>query len=130
MRALGSSRLTRPRQGRLLGGVCVGLEPVLGVPVGLIRFAFLLATLTGGLGLAAYVAAVVLLPEADGPPTTARRRDPIEMAAIVAILAGGFLVCRSSSLWVGDVVGLPAAAAAAGVALVWGSGRRSYRGAG
>jgi len=110
----------RPRQGRLLGGVCAGLEPVLGVPVGLVRFGFLLGALAGGVGIAAYVAGVVLLPEVDGPPAPTRRRDPIELAAIGLILAGGFLFCRASGLWVSDVVAFPGVAAAAGVALVWG----------
>ena len=111
---------SRPRQGRLLGGVCAGLEPVLGVPVGLVRFAFLLGVLAGGAGIAVYAAGLVLLPEVEGPPAPARHRDPIELAAILAIIAGGFLACRASGLWVSDVVGFPGAAAAAGVALVWG----------
>lgn len=113
-------RVTRPRQGRLLGGVCAGLEPVLGVPVGLIRFAFLLGALAAGAGVAVYVACLVLVPEVEGPPTPARRRHPIDLAAILALILGGFLLCRASGLWVADVVGFPGAAAAAGVALVWG----------
>lgn len=120
MRAAGPSLSTRPRQGRLLAGVCAGLEPVLGVPVGLIRFAFLLGALAGGVGIAAYVTAVVLLPEVDGPPAASRPRDPIEKLAILAIITGGFLACRASGLWIADVVGFPGAVAAAGVALVWG----------
>jgi len=120
MRAVGPSPLTRPRQGRLLGGVCAGLEPVLDVPVGLIRFAFLLAALAGGAGIAAYVAGVVLLPGVDRPHATARRRDPAELAAMISIIVGGFLALRASGLWVADVVGFPGAVAAAGVALVWG----------
>jgi len=112
--------VTRPRQGRLVGGVCVGLEAVLGVPVGLVRFAFLLGALAGGVGIIAYVAGLVLLPEVDGPPSPPRRRDPIEQAAIIVIIVGGFLACRAGGLWVADVVGFPGAAAAAGVALVWG----------
>jgi signal transduction histidine kinase/phage shock protein PspC (stress-responsive transcriptional regulator) len=100
--------------------VCAGLEPVLGVPVGLIRFAFLLGALAGGVGVAAYVAGVVLLPESDAPPPPARRRDPVELAAVISIIIGGFLAFRASGLWLADVVGFPGAAAAAGVALVWG----------
>ncbi|MEO5679223.1 MAG: PspC domain-containing protein [Acidimicrobiales bacterium] len=111
---------SRPRQGRLIGGVCVGLEPVLGVPVGLIRFAFLLGALAGGAGIAAYVAGVFLLPEVDRAPGPPPRGDPVELAAVLAVIVGGFLACRASGLWVADVVGFPGAAAAAGVALVWG----------
>ena len=111
---------TRPRRGRLLAGVCAGLEPALGVPVGLIRFAFLLGALAGGMGILAYGAAVVLLPEVDQAPAATRRRDPVELAAILSIIAGAFLACRESGLWVADVVGFPGAVAAAGVALVWG----------
>jgi len=90
------------------------------VPVGLIRFAFLLGGLAGGVGVFGYLAAVVLLPEADGAVAPTRRRDPIELAALISIIIGGFLLCRSSGLWLGDVVGFPGAVAAAGVALVWG----------
>ena len=115
-----STWATRPRQGRLLGGVCAGLEPVLGVPAGLIRFAFLLGALAAGVGIALYVACVILLPEVEGPAPPARRRDPVDLAAMLAIVIGGFLACRASGLWVADVVGFPGAAAAAGVALVWG----------
>ena len=120
MPAAGPIPLARPRQGRLIAGVCAGLEPVVGVPVGLIRFAFLLGALAGGVGAVAYVAAMVLLPETDATPPPARRRDPVEVAAILSIIAGGFLACRASGVWVADVVGFPGAAAAAGVALVWG----------
>jgi phage shock protein PspC (stress-responsive transcriptional regulator)/anti-sigma regulatory factor (Ser/Thr protein kinase) len=120
MPSAGPIPLARPRQGRLIAGVCAGLEPALGVPVGLIRFAFLLGALAGGVGAAAYVAAVVLLPETDAAPPAIRRREPIELAAIVSIIAGGFLACRASGVWLADVVGFPGAVAAAGVALVWG----------
>lgn len=120
MPATGPTPLVRPRQGRLIAGVCAGLESALGVPVGLIRFAFLLGALAGGVGAAAYVAAVVLMPETDAPARPARRREPIELAAILSIIAGGFLACRASGVWLADVVGFPGAVAAAGVALVWG----------
>lgn len=111
----------------MIGGVCAGLEPAIGVPVGLIRFAFLLGALAGGVGVLVYLAAVATLPEVDGRPAPARHRDAVDVAAIVSTIVGGFLLCRSAGLWLGDVVGIPGFFAAAGVALVWsrGEGRTS-----
>jgi signal transduction histidine kinase len=120
VRATGASLATRPRQGRLLAGVCAGLEPALGVPVGLLRFAFLLGALAGGVGVLLYILAVVVFPEADGPARTAPRRDAAELIALVCIIVGAFLVCRAWGLWIADVIGFPGAFAAAGAALVWG----------
>ena len=127
---LDAATASRPTRGRLLGGVCAGLAPVLGVPVGLVRFAFLLGVVAGGLGVVAYGAALILLPASEGSAPPAPRRDLIEHAAMTSIVMGGFLACRDLGAWPGDVVAIPGSVAAAGVAIVWGragAGRRSTR---
>ena len=57
-----SAGLARGRQGRWLGGVCVGLAAASGRHVGWIRVAFVLAALVGGLGAALYLACWLIVP--------------------------------------------------------------------
>ncbi|MGH2888048.1 MAG: PspC domain-containing protein, partial [Solirubrobacteraceae bacterium] len=54
--------LARGREGGWLGGICVGLRPVVGVGVGWIRLAFMAAALVGGLGVALYLACWLIVP--------------------------------------------------------------------
>ena len=55
-------RLERPHEGRMVAGVAVGLARHLRVDPTLVRIAFVVATLLGGVGIAAYVAALLLVP--------------------------------------------------------------------
>ena len=55
--------LRRPWKGRLLCGVCMGLAARLGMPVMLVRFAFVRLCLAHGLGFFAYAMAALLIPE-------------------------------------------------------------------
>ena len=56
-------RLVRPREGRLVAGVCVGLAGYFGVDVNLVRLGFGIFTVFWGFGLVLYLLAWVLLPE-------------------------------------------------------------------
>ena len=66
-------RLTRPTEGRVLGGVAVGLANHTGASVGLVRLGFLVAALFGGLGIVLYAAAWALLPGEHDDDTAAER---------------------------------------------------------
>jgi phage shock protein C len=55
--------LRRSVRTRMLGGVCAGIADYLGVDVTLVRVAFAVATLIGGAGIPAYLAALLLIPE-------------------------------------------------------------------
>jgi len=57
--------LTRPRDGRVLGGVCAGLAAARGLPVGAVRVAFAAAALVAGIGVVAYVACWLIVPGED-----------------------------------------------------------------
>jgi phage shock protein C len=58
--------LHRATTGRMMAGVAAGLASYLSVDVTLVRIGFVLATiLAGGLGIAAYLACLLLVPE-DG----------------------------------------------------------------
>lgn len=55
-------RMARPHEGRLLGGVCVGIAEWLGIHVWLVRLAFVVLGLANGLGIVLYALAWLLLP--------------------------------------------------------------------
>lgn len=59
------SRLERPARGRVVAGVARGLADRFDVPVGYVRAGFVLATLLGGPGIAAYVGGILLIPAPD-----------------------------------------------------------------
>ncbi len=55
--------LVRPRNGRMIAGVCAGAADYLRVDINLVRIALVLFTLLGGAGLAAYILAWLIIPE-------------------------------------------------------------------
>ena len=55
--------LLRPREGRMVAGVCAGLASYFGVDVNLVRLGFGIFTVFWGLGALIYVLAWVVLPE-------------------------------------------------------------------
>ncbi|MEA2002992.1 MAG: PspC domain-containing protein, partial [Actinomycetota bacterium] len=57
-----NSRLERPTEGRVLGGVAAAIARHTGASVGLIRMAFVIAALLGGFGIVLYAAAWALVP--------------------------------------------------------------------
>ena len=61
----GSAGVVRGKQGRWLGGVCVGLAAGTGRHVGWIRAAFVAGALVGGLGIALYLACWLIIPGQD-----------------------------------------------------------------
>lgn len=67
------SRLERPTDGRVLGGVAMGLSHHTGASVALVRLGFLIAALFGGFGIILYAAAWALLPEETEQTTPAER---------------------------------------------------------
>ena len=59
-----SAPLHRATNGRMIGGVAAGLASYLGVDVTIVRIAFVLAAiLGGGIGVPAYLACLLLIPE-------------------------------------------------------------------
>ena len=57
--------LVRPREGRLLGGVCAGLAHAFTLDVTLVRLAFIVLGLAWGIGLAIYGALWLLSPDRE-----------------------------------------------------------------
>jgi phage shock protein C len=59
----GSKVLMRPHDGRMLAGVCAGVADYFGLDVTLVRVIWaVLAVITGGAGILAYLVAWILIP--------------------------------------------------------------------
>ena len=111
--------LARAVPGRALAGVAQGLARQTGLPVLAVRLAFVLLTVAGGSGAAAYAVLWLMLPQEQGveAPDDGRRQRVLQALLLLAVVAVG----------VGAVLGLvpsgravlPLAAAVVGVALVW-----------
>jgi signal transduction histidine kinase len=117
-----------------VAGVCAGLAAELGVDALVVRVAFVAAALAGGLGVAVYALAWVLLPagSARGTSVLPRRlrgdRASVEVAAGVGLLVLSVLLTfREVGLWFSDAIVWPSVLIAAGGALIW---RQSLGGAG
>jgi phage shock protein PspC (stress-responsive transcriptional regulator) len=106
-------RLYRSRSDRVLGGVCGGLAAYLGIDAVIVRVVAVALTVAGGLGLALYVAALLLVPvegHGDQPP-----RSPGRAATIAGVVVLGLAL---ASLFHGFGWGLGGALGGFGVFLV------------
>jgi phage shock protein C len=56
-------RFVRNFDGRMVAGVCSGIAEYSGIDVNLVRLAFVIATFFGFIGVLAYLAAWVIVPE-------------------------------------------------------------------
>ncbi|MFG1674002.1 PspC domain-containing protein [Micromonospora humi] len=60
-----SRKLVRPREGRMLAGVCAGLAQRFGMSAGMVRLLFLLSLLLPGTQVIVYLILWVLMPNED-----------------------------------------------------------------
>ena len=109
-----TGRLDRRADGRLVAGVCAGLAQHLGLEVVIVRLAFVLTLVADGIGLAAYLAFWVLVPQRYEPH---RGREGIQVLSYGALTVGASLLTASAdaaqaALWPVVVVGL-------GGAILW-----------
>lgn len=58
-------KLTRPRAGRMLSGVCAGLAEYFGLDISLVRIAYVLLTLFSAAfpGILIYIILLIIIPE-------------------------------------------------------------------
>jgi signal transduction histidine kinase len=109
---------------RLAGGVAAGLAAWTGLDVTAIRVLFVVVTVAGGFGLAAYVLAWLLLPAAGEDTNIAGRaladRRGITLAAGVGSLLVALLVIASllGVGWFGTVA-WPLVISTVGIVLIW-----------
>jgi signal transduction histidine kinase/phage shock protein PspC (stress-responsive transcriptional regulator) len=116
--------LRRDPAGRWLGGVCTGIARRYGVDVTLVRLAFVVSTAAGGVGLALYALAWLVIPAGDAP-SSIRRRLPSGRAAVEVALGTGLLLLsvlltfRALGVWFSDAIVWPLVLVASGGALIW-----------
>ncbi|MFI7604917.1 PspC domain-containing protein [Micromonospora sp. NPDC049366] len=67
-----SRKLVRPRQGRMLAGVCAGLAQRFGMSAGMVRLLFLLSLLLPGTQVIVYLILWILMPNEDRYLATTR----------------------------------------------------------
>ncbi|BCJ64992.1 PspC domain-containing protein [Polymorphospora rubra] len=60
-----SRKLVRPRDDRMLAGVCAGLARRFGMSTGLVRLLFLLSLLLPGTQVIIYIALWIIMPNED-----------------------------------------------------------------
>jgi phage shock protein PspC (stress-responsive transcriptional regulator) len=85
-------RLVRTRRGRLIGGVCSGLGAHFDVDPILFRIAFVGLAIFSGIGIALYLAVLLLVPEegaSRAPIHLLRSSWRIVLGAVVVIVAAG-----------------------------------------
>jgi phage shock protein PspC (stress-responsive transcriptional regulator) len=98
-------RLTRPRDGRWLGGVAAGLGAYFDLSPAIYRVAFVALSLAGGTGILLYIAAWLVIPEEGEQDSIAavalkRERHRPGRAVGLALLAFvGILVLGEASFW-------------------------------
>ena len=63
--------LRRPTRGRILAGVAAGVAEYLAIDVAVVRIGLVVLTFLGGLGIPAYVAGWLLIPDEDAPESLA-----------------------------------------------------------
>lgn len=69
----------RPREGRMLAGVCAGLAEQFGISVSIVRLAFVLGTfVSGGVFVVVYLGLWLAMPSDDGPFERDPPRPPID----------------------------------------------------
>jgi signal transduction histidine kinase len=122
----GARALRRDPSDRWLGGICAGIALRYGVDRALVRLAFVVATAAGGVGVALYALAWLVIPVGPG---TARRRLPTGRGAVEVALGTGLLLLsvllafRGLGIWFSDAIVWPLVLIASGGALIWrGSG--------
>jgi len=119
------SRLCKSRSDRMIDGVCGGISHYIGVDSTLVRLGFVFLAFLGGLGVLLYVAAMIIMPVANGTPSAAEAKDHGKVLGIVLVALGTLLLLGKVgfSFWNGwwhlpwGVV-IPAAFIAGGIALI------------
>lgn len=96
-----TARLHRSAADRMCFGVCGGIAEYLGLDPALVRVAFVVATLWGGVGMLLYVVLAIILPVDDNAPALSARlileRSHV-LAGAVLIILGALLLASNLGL--------------------------------
>jgi signal transduction histidine kinase/phage shock protein PspC (stress-responsive transcriptional regulator) len=112
---------TRSSSDRVLTGVAGGIGEGLGIDPLVVRLAFVMLSLAGGVGVLLYVAAALVsrAPDREMQPESPPRTGTRQAVAVGMVVAGILLLLRRAGLWFGDGVVWPAALAVLGSAVIW-----------
>jgi phage shock protein PspC (stress-responsive transcriptional regulator) len=100
-----TKRLTRAKDERWLGGVCIGLGRYFDLNPGIYRIAFVALAFAGGTGILLYAAAWLVIPEEGAADSIAaaelrKQRDhPKRLLGLAVLAAIGLAVLSSIHLW-------------------------------
>ena len=123
-------RLERPAQGRYVGGVCAGLAEHLGLNVKYVRLAFVLGTVAGGAGIAAYLFLWALTPQSPARTDVPATEDvvfgrPVNesirhlVVGLGLLVIGGAIFAQQRGINLRLGVMLPLLTVAGGAVLAW-----------
>ena len=121
----GIPRLTRRRNGSLVGGVATGISDHLGVSVLAVRVAFALMAVVAGAGVLAYALLWIFVPPgpASGSPDAGDVKSVLERRQAIGVAALGVsLMIVALALGIGQMLGWmlgPLGLAALGGAFIW-----------
>ena len=119
------TKVTRPREGRVLGGVCAGVARAYGLDPIVVRILVIALVAAGGSGALLYVVGWLILPQEGTDESLAQSAvrnqsyDTAEILAVVAVVLGVLLLLRESGLWFGDAVVWPVLLSGVGLAVIW-----------
>jgi phage shock protein PspC (stress-responsive transcriptional regulator) len=121
-------RLTRSRDDRVLGGVAAGIARYFAVDPIVIRIFFVVAAVFAGVGVLAYVAGWLLLPEEDAPRGPVKRVDWRQLAGCVLLGVGLLVTLGRFGFWIDEQVVWALGLIGIGGAVLWLRGRDTRSG--
>ena len=121
-------RLTRSRDDRVLGGVAAGIARYFAVDPIVIRILFVVAAVFAGVGILAYVAGWLLLPEEDAPRGPVERVDWRQLAGCVLLGIGLLVTLGRFGFWIDEQVVWALGLIGIGGAVLWLRGRDTRSG--
>ena len=121
-------RLTRSRDDRVLGGVAAGIARSFAVDPIVIRILFVVAAVFAGVGILAYVAGWLLLPEEDAPRGPVKRVDWRQLAGCVLLGIGLLVTLGRFGFWIDEQVVWALGLIGIGGAVLWLRGRDTRSG--
>jgi phage shock protein PspC (stress-responsive transcriptional regulator) len=116
-------RLTRSRDDRVLGGVAAGIARFFAVDPIVIRILFVVAAVFAGVGVLAYVAGWLLLPEEDEPRGPVKRVDWRQLAGCTLLGIGLLVTLGRFGFWIDEQVVWALGLIGIGGAVLWLRGR-------
>lgn len=109
----------RRRRDRLIAGLASGLADYWDVPAAYVRAGFVVLSLAGGVGIAAYLVGWALTLERGEAPETTQGLLPERKVGLALIYVGALLALRGLGFWPSDELVFGGALLAFGAAALW-----------